>query len=182
MAQIWPWGTRQQQQRQQQLYMKVVSIYYLLLFNHFKFMSDYLNFPDNLKDVKEHIQDTVRKTIFSFSRRPEKMVFPKKLRWNMIFLVLLGKMIFLFPENMILHLRRKMKDDLSQKNTRKYDIFLKCSEKMDFSKRTGPGHDLSCTIQKGGIFSRKHGIFSLDGKREKDDLSQEIHGNMIFSI
>ena len=57
--------------------------------------------------------NTVRKTIFSFSRRPEKMVFPKKLRWNMIFLVLSGKMIFLFPENMILHVRRKMKDDLS---------------------------------------------------------------------
>ena len=56
---------------------------------------------------------TGRKTIFSFSGRPEKMVFPKKLRWNMIFLVLSGKMIFLFPENMILHVRRKMKDDLS---------------------------------------------------------------------
>ena len=58
---------------------------------------------------------TTRKTIFSFSRRPEKVVFPKNLYWNMIFLVLSGKMIFLFPENMILHLRRKMKDDLSQK-------------------------------------------------------------------
>ena len=57
----------------------------------------------------------------------------------MIFLVLSGKMIFLFPENMILHLRRKMKDDLSQKNTRKYDIFLKCSEKMDFSKKDRAG-------------------------------------------
>ena len=34
------------------------------------------------------------KTIFSFSRRPEKMVFPKKLLWNIIFLVLLGKMVF----------------------------------------------------------------------------------------
>ena len=56
---------------------------------------------------------TARKTIFSFSGRPEKMVFPKKLRWNMIFLVLSGKMIFPFPENMILHLRRKMKDDIS---------------------------------------------------------------------
>ena len=56
---------------------------------------------------------TARKTIFSFSIRPEKMVFPKKLRWNMIFLVLSGKMIFLFPKNMILHVRRKMKDDLS---------------------------------------------------------------------
>ena len=50
-----------------------------------------------------------------FSRRPEKMVFLNKLCWNMIFLVLSGKMIFLFPENMILHLRRKMEDDLSYK-------------------------------------------------------------------
>ena len=58
---------------------------------------------------------TTRKTIFSFSRRPEKKVFPKRLRWNMIFLVLSGKMIFLFPENMILRVRRKMKDDLSLK-------------------------------------------------------------------
>ena len=56
---------------------------------------------------------TVRKTIFSFSGRPEVMVLPKKLRRNMIFLVLSGKMIFLFPENMILHVRRKMKDDPS---------------------------------------------------------------------
>ena len=61
---------------------------------------------------------TARKTIFSFSRHPEKMVFSKKLRWNMIFLVLSGKMIFLSPENMISPLRQKMKDDLSQKNTR----------------------------------------------------------------
>ena len=58
-------------------------------------------------------QSTARKTIFSFSGRPEKMLFQNKLRWNMIFLVLSGKMIFLFPENMILHVRRKMKDDLS---------------------------------------------------------------------
>ena len=58
---------------------------------------------------------TARKTTFSFSRRPEKMVFPKTLCWNMMFLVLSVKMIFLFPENMILPLRRQMKDDPSQK-------------------------------------------------------------------
>ena len=51
------------------------------------------------------------KTIFSFSKCSEKMVFPKKSHWNMIFLVLSGKMIFLFPENIILFFRRKMKDD-----------------------------------------------------------------------
>ena len=44
------------------------------------------------------------------------------------------------------------------------------------------GHDLSCTIWKGGIFSWKHSIFSLGGKQGKDDLSQEIHGNKIFPI
>ena len=90
----------------------------------------------------------------------------KKSCWNMIFLALLGKIMFLFPENMILHLRRKMKDDLSQKNTRKYDLFFKLSEKMVFSKRATPGHDLSCIIWKDGIFSQKRYIFSLDRKWE----------------
>ena len=33
----------------------------------------------------------------------------------MIFLVLSGKVIFIFPKNMILPLVRKMKDDLSKK-------------------------------------------------------------------
>ena len=91
----------------------------------------------------------------------------------MIFLVLSGKMIFLFPENMILHLRRKMKDDLSQKNTRKYDIFFKLSEKMVFSKRAALGHDLSCIISKDGIFfPRKHDISSLGRKWEMTFLKK----------
>ena len=114
-----------------------------------------------------------RKTIFSFSRQPEKMVFPKKSCWNMIFLVLSGKIMFPFPENMILHLRRKMKDDLSQKNTRKYGIFFKLSEKMVFSKRAALGHDLSCIISKDGIFfPRKHDISSLGRKWEMTFLKK----------
>ena len=52
-----------------------------------------------------------------------------------------------------------MKDDLSQKNTRKYDIFFKCSEKMVFPKRIALGYDLSCTIWKGGIFFPVNVIF-----------------------
>ena len=84
----------------------------------------------------------------------------------MIFFVLSGKMIFLFPENMILPLRRKMKDDLSQKNTRKYDIFFKRSEKWSFQK--GPRWDMIFVVLSGKMvfFSRKHDIFSLGGKRE----------------
>ena len=68
---------------------------------------------------------TAQKATFYFCRRPEKMVFPKKSRWNMIFLVLLGKMIFLFPKNMILPPEGKWKMIFLKKNTRKYDIFFK---------------------------------------------------------
>ena len=77
---------------------------------------------------------TARKTIFYFSKCSEKMVFPKKSDWNMIFLVLSGKIIFLFPKNMILFFTHKRKYDLSQKNTWKYDIFFKCSENMVFPR------------------------------------------------
>ena len=44
--------------------------------------------------------------------------------------------MFLFPKNMILFFRRKMKDDLPQKYTLKYDTFCKCSEKMVFPKKS----------------------------------------------
>ena len=76
------------------------------------------------------------KNLFFFFKCSEKMVFPKKLHWNIICFVLPGKMIFLFPENMIWFLRQKMKDDLSKKSTWKYDIFFKYSEKMVFPKKS----------------------------------------------
>ena len=81
----------------------------------------------------------------------------------------------------ILHLRRKMKDDLSQKNTWKYDIFLKLFEKMVFSKRAALGLDLYCIIWKDGIFFPKTWYFFL-WEEVRDDLSEEINGNMIFSV
>ena len=84
-------------------------------------------------------------------------------------------MIFLFPENMILFYRRKLKDDLSQKkkkkkkkkkeNTWKYDILFKCSEKMVFPKKIALELDLYYIMRKDGIsFSRKYDIFFTDGK------------------
>ena len=81
------------------------------------------------------------------------MVFPKKIVLEYDLSCIIGKDDISFPENMILPFRRKMKDDLSQKNTRKYDIFFKCSEKMVFSKGIALG-----------FFPRKHDIFSLEGK------------------
>ena len=101
----------------------------------------------------------------------------------MIFLVLFGKIMFLFLENMILTLDRKWKMIFFQKkNTRKYDIFLRSSEKKVFSKqKTAPRHDLSCIIWRDGIFFPKTRYFFL-GQEASDDLPQEIHGYMMFSV
>ena len=82
----------------------------------------------------------------------------------MIFMVLLGKMIFLFPENMILLLGQKMKDDLSKKNTWKYDILFKCSEKMVFSERSSRNMVFLVLSGKTVFFSRECDVFSLDRK------------------
>ena len=99
----------------------------------------------------------------------------------MIFLVLLGKIIFLFPKNVILPLRRKMKDDLSQKNRRKYDIFFKSSEKTIFLKRTAPGHDLSSIIWKDGIFPENK-IFFICAESERRSFSRNTWKYDIFCV
>ena len=100
----------------------------------------------------------------------------------MIFLVLSGKMIFLFPENIILFFRRKMKDDLSQKNTWKYDIFFKCSEKMIFPKKSHWNMIFLVVLFGKMIFLFPENMILFFRQKMKDDLSQEIHGNMIFSV
>ena len=113
---------------------------------------------------------TARKTIFSFSKCSEKMVFHRtgiwhESHWDMILLVPSGKMIFFFPENMILFYRRKMKDDLSQENTRKYDVF--------------------CIFGKDGAsFSYKHEInLSKTYQKIKDCLlPKKKHLKMTFPV
>ena len=118
---------------------------------------------------------------YIFFKCPEKIIFSKKSHWNMIFLVVLfGNMKLLFPENMILFFRWKMKDDISQKNTWKYNIFFKCPKKMVFPKIIALEYDLYYIIWKDGIFFRKTYFFF--GWKIKDDLYQEIHENMIFSV
>ena len=76
---------------------------------------------------------------------------------------------FFFPKIWSYTLDGKWKMIFLKKNTLKYDIFFKRSEKMVFSKRAAQGHDLSCIIWKDGIFSRKHDIFSL-GRRSETTL------------
>ena len=83
----------------------------------------------------------------------------------MIFLVSPGKMIFLFPENMIFFFRRKMEDDLSQKKFIEIWYILQMFWKDDLSKKSALEYDLSSIMRKDGIsFPRKYDIFLADGK------------------
>ena len=103
---------------------------------------------------------TAQKTVFSFSKCSEKMVFSKKVPWNMIFLVSSGKIIFLFNENMILFFRQKMWS--FSKKYMEIWYFLQMFWKDGLSKKIALEYDLSCIIRKNGIsFSRKNDIFSI---------------------
>ena len=113
---------------------------------------------------------TARKTVFSFSKCFGKIVFPKKSYWNMIVLVLSGKMISLFPENMIWFFRHKRKDDLSERKKKpwKYDFFSKCPEKMIFPKKLCLNTIFFLVSGKRVfLFSRKYDISSLGEKWKK---------------
>ena len=119
-----------------------------------------------------HCHFTAQKTMFYFSKCSEKMVFLKRLHWNIIFPVLSGKMIFF---------RQKMKDDLCHNNSWKYDIFFKCSEKMVFPKKSHWNMIFLALSGKMVFFYLKIRHFFFRRKM-KDDISQEIHGNMILSV
>ena len=132
---------------------------------------------------------TARKAMF-FSKYSEKMFFPKKSRWNMIFLVLSGKMIFLFPENIILFFRRKMKDDLSQKKYMKIWYFFQIFWKDGLSKKITLEYDLSCCIigKDDRSHSRKSSNYFL---YSYGDIHTRFHillssekkiGNLIYRI
>ena len=114
-----------------------------------------------------YLANFARKTMFSFSKYSEKIGFSKKLRWNMICLVLSGKMIFLFPENIIVFFRRKMQDDLSQKKYMEIWYFLQMSQKDGLSKKKNHSGIWSFLyyLERWYFFSPgKYDIFSLDGK------------------
>ena len=132
-------------------------------------------------EIKNMLEKTWNLWIYSFRSREamqctedhifffkcsKKMVFPKKLHWNMTFLVLSKKMIFLFPENMILFCERTMKYDLSQKNTWEYHIFCKCSAKMVFQKNFMEICSFLYYQERWYFFFSKIWSYSLDGKQK----------------
>ena len=109
---------------------------------------------------------TPRKNIFFFFEMFWKDGLAKKSHWNLIFLVLSGSMIFIFPENMILFFRRKMKDDLKKKKYMEIWCFLQMFWKDGLSKkiRTWIWSFFVISGKMVYLSSRKCDIFSLDGK------------------
>ena len=92
------------------------------------------------------------------------MIFSKKLNWNMIFLVSAGKMIFLFPQNMILFFRLKMKDDLSQKKYVEIWYIIQMFQEDGLSKKNALEYDLSYIMRKEGI-SFSHFFLQTENER-----------------
>ena len=87
------------------------------------------------------------------------MVFLKWLCWNMIFLVLSGK-ILPFLKNTILFFTRKMKDDLSKKIHGNMIFSSNALERWSFQKKS----HWNMIFHRSYFFSRKYDIFCLDGK------------------
>ena len=105
----------------------------------------------------------------------------KKPCWNKIFLALSGKIMFLLPENMILHLRRKMKMIFLKKILGNKTLSTNYLKRWSFQK--GPRRDIIFLLLSGKMefFFPKTWYF-LFGQEVRVDLSQEMHGNMIFSV
>ena len=61
--------------------------------------------------------------VIYYSNLLKKVVFSKKSHWNMIFLLSLGKIAFLFYEKKIFFIRMGSKSWSFSKNTWKYDVF-----------------------------------------------------------
>ena len=76
---------------------------------------------------------------------------------------------------MIFLKKKKKKKRKKRKVTRKYDIYFKCSEKMVFSKRIVPRHDLFCNIWKGGIFFPQNMVFFPWTENERGVTFRKIY-------
>ena len=69
----------------------------------------------------------------------------------MIFFLSSGKMIFLFPENIIFFFKRKMEDSLSKKNTWKIWHILQMFQKDGLFKKIALEHNAISFFQKYDI-------------------------------
>ena len=124
---------------------------------------------------------TARITILSFSKCSKRTIFPKKLHWDMIFLVSPGKMIFLFPGNLISFFRWKMKDDLSQKTHGNMIYSLNVLKRWFLPKKLHWSMIFLISWGKMAFLFPENMILFLRTKDE-NDISQKLYGNMVFFV
>ena len=105
------------------------------------------------------------------SKCSKKMVFPKKLHWNMIFLIILEKMIFLFLKNMILLFKKKNGNMIFSVYLVKMVFHFTTNMILSFCQKSKddlfPKIRLKMTFEKGNVHPRKY-VFSSD-RKIKDD-------------
>ena len=130
-------------------------------------------------------RNTAWKAIFSISRRPEKMVFPKELRWNIIFFKLSGNMIF-FPPKIWSYPQMENEDDLSQKNqkkTREIWYFLEMFWKDGIFKKDCAGTSSFLYYLGGCYFFPENTVFFYpDGKWERWPFARNTRKHDIFYL
>ena len=78
-----------------------------------------------------------------------------------------------------------MKDNLSQKkkkSTWKYNNSSNVQKRLSFQKKKKLAleYDVFYIMKKDGIFFPKNIFFY--GRKMKDNISQKLHGNMMFSV
>ena len=109
---------------------------------------------------------TARETTFSFCRRPEKMVFPKKLQWN--FMYYQERWYFIFPEIWSYPLNEKKISKKTYDLKKKYIwYFLQMFWKDCLFKKIDLVYFFFYYLERSNFFSWKRDIFPLDGRRKK---------------
>ena len=122
---------------------------------------------------------TARKTIFPFSKCSEKMVFPKD-RTGISFLHYKERLYFFFPKIWSYSLYRKWKMIFLKKMHGNMIFSSNVLERWSFQKnRTGIWSFVDY-LERWYFFYPKIWYLFFE-RKTKDDLSQEIHGN-IFSV
>ena len=82
---------------------------------------------------------------------------------------------------MTLFLRQKIEDDIFQKIYGNMVYFSNVLKRWSSQKKIALKYDASCIFWNDGISSPKIWYFFF-GRKMKEDLSQEIQGNMTFSL
>ena len=123
---------------------------------------------------------TVRKTIFSFFQTSWKDGLYKKIALEFDLSCFIGKDYIYFSRKWkMIFLKKKKK----KKRKKHGNMVFNSNVLKRWSFQKGLVQQIIFLVLSGKVvfFSWKHGIFSLDGKWGRKDLSQEIHRNMIFS-